>query len=141
MALNKELAATALLEAAYTTDEMVCERYGISRRSLQRWRKALGTDNELAQSVATKKAAMDVAWAESLPAALRNSLEFIAGACAKAKDDPTAYRNPLLISAVAGALKLCAEVFYTGRVLDARLARLTDGFVDCSDPKGHGLVN
>jgi Homeodomain-like domain len=38
MAVNKELAATALLEAVYTTDRQACERYGISERTLRRWR-------------------------------------------------------------------------------------------------------
>jgi len=79
--------------------------------------------------------------AESIPTALRNSLEFITGACAKAKGDPNASRNPMLISAVAGALKLGAEVFYTGKVIDARLAQFTDVSVDCSDPKSQDLVN
>jgi len=135
------VAAMALREAVHTTDRQACERYGISERTMRRWRKALASDDELAAFVRAKKAAFDAAWAESLPPALRNSLEFIAGACAKAKDDPNAYCSPLLISAVAAAMKLCAEVYYTGKVIDARLAQFEGDFVDCSDPKGRGLVH
>ena len=138
--INKELAATALLEAAYTTHEAVCQRYGLAPFA-PRWRKALGTDAELAQFVATKKAALDAARAESLPVALRNSVEFIAGACAKAKDDPNAYRNPMLISAVAGAMKLCAEVLHTGRIIDARLTQYAELGVDYSDPVRQGFIH
>ena len=58
--LNKEFAATVLLDAVYTTDEQSCKKYGVSVRSLQRWRRQLADgDPELAGCVATKKAALD----------------------------------------------------------------------------------
>ncbi len=70
--LNKELAATVLLDSAYTTDDKACAKYGVSIRSLQRWRRQFADgDPELAGFVATKKAAFDKAWADELPVALR----------------------------------------------------------------------
>ena len=68
-------------------------------------------------------------------------MEFNAGACAEAKDDPTAYRNPLLISAVAGTMKLCAEVSYTGRIIGAWLTQYTERGVDCSDLVRRALIH
>lgn len=74
--LNKEFAATVLLDAVYTTDEQACQKYGTSVRSLQRWRRLFADgDPELAGFVATKKAALDAAWAENLPSALSKGLQ------------------------------------------------------------------
>jgi hypothetical protein len=120
--LDKEFAATVLLEAAYTTDAIVCQKYGISLRTLQRYRKALSESEELTQFVATKKAALDELWAEQLPRSLRSTIEFLGEAAIRAKADASSYRNPALIEAVAGAMKLCADVYYTGKVIDARIA-------------------
>jgi len=120
--MKYERAAAVLLEALYTNDEQATKRHGVSLRSLQRWRRQLATDSELAGFVATKKAAMDARWADELPIALRSCLIFLTGAFDQAATDPRALCNPVMIAAVAGALKICAEVYYTGKVIDARLA-------------------
>lgn len=130
---DKELAATVILEAAYTTDDKAAVRYGVSTRSIRRWRKQFASDEVLAAFVRTKKEAMDAAWAEELPIALRHSLDFIASAAQSASDDPMCKRNPEFIHAIAGALRICAEVYYTGKIIDARLANgkdLGDGWPD-----------
>jgi len=58
MTLNKEFAASVLMDAIYTTDAQACDKYGVSVRSLQRWRRQLADgDPELGGVVATKKAA------------------------------------------------------------------------------------
>lgn len=114
--INKELAATVLIEAAYTTDEKACEKFGVSIRSLQRWRKALTTDAALAGFVATKKKAFDDAWADQMPKALRKCLEFIERACEQA--DP---RNPAVIESINGAIKIIADAQATGKFIDARI--------------------
>jgi hypothetical protein len=119
--LNKELAATVILEACYTTDEKASAKHGVSIRSLQRWRRQLASDPVLAGFVATKKKALDERWAEEMPVALRKAARFIGDACEVAD-----IRNPAVISAIAGAVKVLAEVIYTGRVIDARIT-LLDG--------------
>lgn len=117
-----ELAATVLLEAAYTTDEVACAKYGISVRTLQRWRKDLLTNDELAGFVATKKEILNAAWADELPIALKKGIQLI-GECSDAiRSDPRMMKNPQVLSAVAGAMKLCAEVLMTNKVIDARIA-------------------
>lgn len=125
--INKELAATVLIEAVYTTDEKACERYGVSIRSLQRYRKALSKDAELAEVFASKKAAFDREWAETLPLALRSSIECIHSICARLKDDSTAWRNPEMIRVVAGAVLALSEVHFTGRIIDLRFGKSTGG--------------
>lgn len=119
---DTEFVATILLEAVYAhTDEEVAKRYGLTTRTLRNYRKRLAEDSELASVLAQKKKAFDERWAEQLPGALRSSIEFIASATTKAKDDPNAFRNPALIQAVAGAMMICAEVHFTSRLIDARL--------------------
>lgn len=120
--LNKEFAATVLFDAIYTTDQQACQKYGVSVRSLQRWRRLLADgDPELAGSVATKKAAFDAAWAENLPGALAKGLEALDSCYRAIQGDPEAQKNPNVIHALAGAFRICAEVHLTGRIIDARL--------------------
>jgi hypothetical protein len=119
--INKELAATVLLEAAYTTDEKACARYDVSVRSLQRWRRSLASDPDLAGLVHTKKEAFDKAWAESLPLAMRSAVETITAIAVNIREDPLMKKNPLALEKVAGALKTVAEVYYTGKMIDARI--------------------
>lgn len=120
--LNKELAATVLLDAAYTTDDKACAKYGTSLRSLQRWRRQFADgDPELAGSVATKKAAFDAAWADELPAALRKGIQCLSECMDTIRGDPRSLKNPAMIHAVAGAMTICAEIYFTGKVIDSRI--------------------
>lgn len=123
-AVNPEYMAVVLLEAIYSGDDAALKKFGVSLRTLQRWRKQLQSDDGLASFVATKKAELDSRWAESLPAALRNSIEFISEASARSKADPDSYQNPVLVQSIAGAMKLCADVYYTGKIIDARIASI-----------------
>ena len=125
-ALNKELAAEALVDAVFTTDEQSCQKYGVSLRSLQRWRRQLADgDAEMAGFVATKKAARDAAWADSLPTALAKGLQALESCFAAVQSDPEALKKPEIIHALAGAYRICAEVHLTSRVIDARISGRT----------------
>lgn len=122
MTLDRELAATVLIEAAYTTDDKACSKYGISVRSLQRWRRQLADgDPELAGFVATKKAAFDRAWAEELPAALKKGLQCLSECMESVRADSASMKNPAMIHAVAGAMSICAEIYFTGKVINSRI--------------------
>ncbi len=122
--LNRELAATVLLEAMFTTDAIASEKYGISIRSVQRWRQKLGEgDPELVSLVAAKKALLDAEWAGQLPKILRQGFDAL-GKCYEAiQADPEAQKSPVVIHALAGALRICAEVLLTGKMIDAKLNR------------------
>lgn len=121
---NKELAATVLIEAAYIGDEKACERYGLALRSLQRYRKALAEgDTELAEFVAKKRKAFDQEWAAKIPIALSETVEYLTAVSAAAKTDKLLLRNPMMVSAAAGGMKLLADVMFTGKIIDARIAQ------------------
>ena len=122
MALNRDLAAAVLLEAVFTSDGAACDKYGISIRTIQNYRRRLHEDPELAGVFATKKALFDRAWADDLVRALRGAALFIAEATETARNNEQCKTNPEMIAAMAGALKLCADVHLTSKVLDARLA-------------------
>lgn len=122
-AFDKELLATVLLEAVYTTDERACARYGVSVRTLQRARQQLATDPELAGIVATKKKSFDDAWADALPVALRHAVETVGAMTLAILASPTFGANPFALEKVAGAAKLIADIYYTGKLIDARIAQ------------------
>jgi hypothetical protein len=129
MKLDRELAAATLLDAAYTTDEKACSKYGVSLRSLQRWRRQLADgDPELAGFVATKKAAFDAAWADELPVALKKGIQCLSECMDTIRADPRSLKNPAMIHAVAGAMTICAEIYFTGKVIDSRIDPEPDSF-------------
>jgi predicted Zn-dependent protease len=118
---DKELVATVFVEALVTTDERACAKYGISLRTLQRWRKKLASDPLVSQYVATKKEAIDAAWADDLGAPIKAAAKLITDAAESA--DQVTKRNPEFVRAIAGALKICAEVKLTSKIIDARTVR------------------
>lgn len=119
---DPELVATMLVEAVYSTDDMVCGRYGIVVRTLQRYRQQLATDPELSAIVASKKLAIDARWADELPNLLRKCTETLTECMESVKSDPKAKTDANVIHALAGVYKICSEVQLTGRVIDARYA-------------------
>jgi hypothetical protein len=122
--LNKELAAEVLLAAIFTTDEQACQKYGVSLRSLQRWRRLLvDGDPELAGCVAIKKQVFDAAWAEKLSPALSRGLQAMEKCFNEIIADPRHCKNPVVIHALAGAVRILAEVDLSSKVIDARLGR------------------
>lgn len=122
MAYSKELAAAVLIEAAFTNDEDAAARYDISVRTLRSYRARLHEDPELAVIFQTKKALFDRAWADDLVKAMKGAASFIFEATETARKDDKCKTDPQMIAAMAGALKLCADVHLTSKVLDARLA-------------------
>lgn len=114
--LNRELAATILVEAAYKGDKAAALHWGVSRRTVRNWRARLLTDGELAALFQVKRAVAEKNWAEDAPMALRAALAFIQRA---AQDGLTVSAGT--VHAVAGAMKLVADMLLTKQVLDARL--------------------
>lgn len=122
-----ELAASILLAALFTNDEEACAKYGITTRTLRRYRQKQAEDPKLNDLVAAKKRLFDSQWAETLPGAMREAVEAI-GEIAKAiRADPAARRNPFSLEKLGGALKMCAEVWFTGQYLESRMAARNSG--------------
>lgn len=118
---KRELAAAILVEALYTTDKDTCEKYGISIRSLQNYRQRLATDAELALIFARRQKDSYSLWVDEVPVALFKAIKFIGQAADSVSVDANYRRNPMVIEAVAGALKLVAEVHFANKVITARL--------------------
>jgi len=138
--LEYDRTATILVEAAYYGDHETAHRWGISERTIQRYRQRLQNDDKLAEFVARKKAAFERGWADELPGSIKAGIDFLKRAAHSA--DP---RDPDAIHAVAGALKIQTEVVVTKDILDARLARergqanTTDGPLAAADREQPGV--
>jgi hypothetical protein len=117
---KREKIAKIIVEATVAGDKATCQKYGISSRTLQRWRKGIEPEDDttLAASVGAKKAILEAQWAEEIPGALKSSIEFLRKAGEQA--DP---KSPDAIHSVAGALKLLSEVAMSWKLLDARISR------------------
>lgn len=120
MAFNYELAATVLVEAAYKGDKAAAAQYGITARSLRNYRKRMVTDEHLSALFHQKRALVESNWAADAPMAIRSAMQFLM----RAAQDGVSY-TPEAVHAVAGAMKLLADVTLTKQVLDARLAGAT----------------
>ena len=114
---DHERAATILVEALYYGDKRTAERWGITGFTIRRYRHRMNDDSKLFDMFQVKKQAFETHWAEEISGAIRSAVRFIARAGIEA--DPS---DPAAIHAVAGALKLCAEISMTKAIIDARLA-------------------
>lgn len=113
---DTERAATILVEAAYKGDKAATAEWGLTTRTLRNWRQRLNTDAAFAELFRQKRAAVEKDWAQDAPQAIRAAIAFIQRAAANGKT------TPAMVHAVAGAMKLLADVTLTKQVLDARLA-------------------
>ena len=120
--INKEFAATILIEAAYTNDRATCEKYDISERTLRRYRQAIAKDEVLAAFVRTKKIAIDNLWAEELRFTLNKGIRVLSECFESVSADPQFKKNPVVIQSIADAIRQCADVELTGKLIDARTA-------------------
>ena len=111
-------AAMVLAEAIYRGDRETALRWGISERTIYRYRERMSRDDKLSDLVKEKRARLDRSWADKLPASIQAAIEFLQEAAQKANKT-----DPEVIHAIAGALKIQTEVVLTKDVLDARLAR------------------
>ena len=82
--LNKDRAASILVDAAYWGDKAAAERAHVCERTIRRWRGTMASDAELSSLVQVKKAEVDAAWADSISAAIVAAIEYLRDAeCVK----------------------------------------------------------
>ena len=117
--LRFDLAARIIAEAEFSPDKIVCERYGVSQRTLQRYRVQMAEDPKLADCVASQKEALEAEWVSDAIRTMRCQFRFLrkAARTADAKD-------PAAIHAIAGAMKLLGDGVAGSRIIDARLGLL-----------------
>lgn len=117
---NREFAATVLIAAVYVSDAEACAKYGVSLRSLQNYRRRLVTDEAFAEVFATRKARLDKEWAQDFIVPLRKGAQFLLEAFESVRTDKNYIKNPVVIQAVAEAVRLCADVVLTSKAIDAQ---------------------
>lgn len=111
---NTERAATILVEAMFASDSDVADRWGVSVRSIQRYRSRLLEDTQLSALVALKKQLFCRAWVDDAAevikvAALETKRRM---KTAKTEDDAK------VIHAIAGAAKIFGELNITYTALN-----------------------
>lgn len=116
--LDYDRVALILVEAAFFGEKQTASRWGITDRTILNYRNKLSEDSALSDIFALKKASFESEWASEIPASIRAGIRFLGEAARKA--NPT---DPDTIHAIAGAVKILAEVGLTKEILDVRLDR------------------
>jgi hypothetical protein len=119
---NRDLAASVLITAVYTSDAAAAAKYGVSIRTLLNYRRRLATDDSLAQVFNTRKALLDKEWAQDFIAPMRKGAQFLLEAFESCRTDKNYIKNPVVIQAVAEAVRLCADVVLTSKAIDAQFS-------------------
>jgi len=123
-AVSPDLMAQAVIDAAITSVPAAAEKYGVTRKTIYVWRKAVGSNPAVLRAVTEKKAAADRAWAEQIPACLEACIDYLHRAAVESQN-----KTPEMVHAIAGALKMVSEVAATWKVLDVHLERFRGGAV------------
>jgi transposase-like protein len=110
-----------LLEACYSNDTVVADKYGITPRTLFNWRKKLVEDKEFSETFILKKEEFEATWLDSMRKSIISGATFIQRAANEAEDETL--RNPEMVRAIAGAIKICSDVILTGGMINARIAK------------------
>ena len=134
---NPERAAAILLEAMLTSDKAAVENHGITARTLFNWRERLYSDSTFSDIFRHKKDAAERDWASSLAPAIRDGIDFLARAGREAN-----HKDPEVIHAIAGALKILTTTATKKEVLDATLNRArssTEGSLRPAGIQGTGI--
>lgn len=119
MTFNHERAATILVDAAYLGDPKAAQRNGCSERTIRNYRDRLESDEEFAALFQKKCDVYESRWADALAEPMRAAAEFLTQAATRAN-----VQNAEVITAIAGALKIMADVRVTKEILDVRLAQV-----------------
>lgn len=110
-------AARALAEAAFSTDAKVCERYGITLRTLQNWRAALKADPELSRLFAEAHAELERRdWGDEVSRTLSAAAQKLQALILGAQSS-----DPETIRAVLEGVTGLAKIALTRELLQARM--------------------
>ncbi|GIW32867.1 hypothetical protein [Meiothermus sp.] len=123
MPIDLDRVSTILAEAAFSDDRSVCQRHGITDRTLRRYRARMMNDPRLSAIVREKQARLTEKWADELAPAIGAAIRFLRQACELG--DPT---SPNMVRAVAESLQALAELDLTRQVLQSRMGGDTWGY-------------
>lgn len=114
--LDYDRAAIILVQAAFYGEKQTAKEWGIHPNTITNYRKRLANDQELVEIFNEKKAAFEADWFSEIPGTIKIALNFIKQAAREAN-----HKDPDVIHAVAGAMKIAAEIGLTKEFLDAKL--------------------
>jgi hypothetical protein len=114
------LAAAVLIEAAYKSDSQACEKYGVSLRSLQNWRRRLHEDEAFAAIFATEARNLEKEWASEFLAPIRRAAILIDQCYQELLKDPTSMKSAAVIQAIADSARTCADILLTQQAINAQ---------------------
>jgi transposase-like protein len=112
---TKEQIAQVLVETMFGDVREVAKKYGIARRTIERWYNKVEIDAELAQLVAEKRKVFQRRWVEPAGAFLNQAFVYLQ----KVANTPN--QSPDMVHAIAGAMKIASEIITIREILDARL--------------------
>ena len=135
MAYNRDRAAMVLVEAAFYGDAVAAKRAGIHERTIERYRLRLEDDAELSRLVREKKRLFEGDWAAELPAAIRACIAFIVRAAQESNP-----RDPEVIHAIAGALKIVTDAGFAKAILDVKLSEYSTVLGEHGEPVAGYIV-
>lgn len=122
--VRTDIKAAIIAESAWAGDEATAAKYGISRRTIQRMRRALETDTELALALAVKQQAFEQRWLGDIDVTLGKAIRTIGEIAESVLRDPTAKRNPAMLHELTYSAKVLSDVKLAKTIIDARLAGL-----------------
>lgn len=112
--------------AAYDKDAVVAERFGISERTVKRYRLEVSASPELSRRARLAIAAQGNIWVDRATRCMTATLETMETLAGRIATDPTAYKNPELLRALGENFRIIAEAQLTAQVVYDRL-RLRSG--------------
>ena len=116
--LDYDRVATILVDALYRGDDYAAGAWGVTKRTIRNYRTRLRGDADLSAVFLEKKQLKESAWADDLPPAIREGIEYLRKAPRHL--EYTAEN----VHAVTGSVKILAELDIVRTVLNARYAEL-----------------
>ena len=108
--------ASILAYSQLWTDVETAKQFGVSSRSIRRYRREMDTDTALAALVHAKRNELELGWADDITATIRTSIRWLREVCASADK-----KDPATIVAVTQAVRVLADVKITKAVMDVKL--------------------
>jgi hypothetical protein len=108
-------AAMALIEAVHYGDEVAAQRFGVTKRSIRRWRAKSQVDQTLSYKVRELKDLDNRDWAKNLVDGILAQIDYATRAAQEASP-----KEPEAIKANAEYFRAMIEAAITKGILDAR---------------------
>lgn len=110
-------AARALIEAIHYGDDVAAQRFGVTKRSIRRWRAKSQIDQELSHKVRELKDLDNRDWAKRLVDGILAQIDYATRAAQEANP-----KDPEAIHANTASLRALSEIAIVKDILDARYA-------------------